>query len=167
VSESGTVVVRHDPCPWLPEGGRAEVVRSALEPPAPIAVVRLLVTSGDLLRVVPRPDGRGLDLPSAVVTAGVPEALAVLRRGVPGGTTSPRPLGFVRNTVPDAPADYAWPAPVAHFAVWQCMAEPPPGPAVRQAGATGWAPDPDGRWLAPDEAAATLGDRHWWPLRVV
>ena len=160
VSESGIVVVRHDPCPWLPAGGRAEVVRSAAEPPAPTAVVRLLVTSGDQLWVVPRPDGRGLDLPTAVVTGGVPEALAALRRGVPGGTTAPRPLGFVRNTVPDAPADYAWPAPVAHFAVWQCTAE-------RQAGATGSAPDPEGRWLDPDEAAAALGDRHWWPLRVV
>jgi hypothetical protein len=167
VSESEVVVVRHDPCPWLPEGGRAEVVRSALEPPAPTVVVRLLVTSGDLLRVVPRPDGRGLDLPSAVVTAGVTEALEVLRHGVPARTTPPRPLGFVRNTVPDAPADYAWPAPVAHFAVWQCTAEPPPGPGEPPAGAAGARPGPDGGWLAPDEAAAALGERHWWPLRVV
>ena len=154
------VVRRHDPCPWLPPGGLAEVVRS--DAPAPVAVVRLLVTAVEdgALWVVPHPDGRGPGLPSAVVPGGgggrerAPvDALAGLVAAAPPGTT-PRPLGFVRNTVPESDPDYPWPVPLAHFALWQLTArraQPQP-------------PAPDGTWLPAAAAVAVLAERHWWPL---
>lgn len=165
--EPEVVVVRHDPCPWLPPGGRADVVLSAQPAPEPTAVVRLLVTSGNDVWVVPRADGKGLDLPTARVTDGVAaaraSALDALLATAPDGTTGLRPLGFVRNTVPDPPTDYPWPAPVAHFAVWHGTVDRSAGRAG--AARTGQEPqESGGRWLGPSAAAEALGGRHWWPL---
>jgi hypothetical protein len=145
------VIARHDPCPWLPEGGLAEIVLSNGSPaPGPTPVTRLLVTAGTAILAVERDDGRGLDIPSSVVTSDVASALHHLRSTVLTGTGSPRLLGFVRNVVSAASPDYPWPTPVAHFAVWHCRA--PKDAAAR------------GRWLEVDEAEARLGGRHWWPL---
>ncbi len=49
------LLLRHDPCPWLPPGGIADVIATEWEsPPHPTAVVRLLVTSAAGVLVVPR-----------------------------------------------------------------------------------------------------------------
>jgi hypothetical protein len=161
--EPEVVVVRHDPCPWLPAGGRADVVLSAHPAPEPTAVVRLLVTWGEDVWVVPRADGAGLDLPAAQVTDSVAAALDGLLAAAPVGTRGLRPWGFVRNTVTDPPFDYPWPAPVAHFAVWHGTVDPnaEPDGAAR----TGQdPPEAGGRWLGRSAAAEALGERHWWPL---
>jgi hypothetical protein len=153
------VIARHEPCTWLPKGGRAEVVLAGgSEAPGPTPVARLLVTAGDHVLVVPRPDGRGPDLPTAPVpadgatdvAADVASSLRQLTSSVVEGAPTPRLVGFVRNTVPNAPADYPWPAPVAHFAVWHID--------------SGKGRERRGRWLDPAEAERQLSDRHWWPL---
>jgi hypothetical protein len=151
VAADVTVLLRHDPCPWLPPGGVAEVVAyDGPAAPEPTAVVRLLVTAGDAVLVVPRPDGRGPDLPTTTVGGTVEDALALLVERHLDGAALPRLVGFVRNTVPEPPPDYPWPAPVAHFAVWHAAVD---RAAARQ-----------GSWLAPRDAARRLRERHWWPL---
>ena len=144
--------------PWLPEGGRADVVLAAPgdEPPTPVGLVRLLVT-GPHGRVftVPRTGGRpGLDLPTAAVpvAASVRGVLAGLVSDVLGRTAPTVQLGFVRNTVPPGTV-YEWPSPVAHFCVYRTV--DPQSPVV------------DGTWLDRDTAAVHLAERHWWPLLAV
>lgn len=140
------------------------MVLSAHPAPEPTAVIRLLVTSGEGVWVIPRADGGGLDLPAAHVTDGVAAALDTLLATAPVGTRGLRPWGFVRNTVPDPPVDYPWPAPVAHFAVWRGTVDPSAGPDG--AARTGQDPqEADGRWLGPSAAADALGERHWWLLQ--
>lgn len=119
-------------------------------PPHPTSVVRLLVTAGDAILVVPRPDGRGLDIPTALVATDVEATLQDLRSRFLTREVTPRLLGFVRNTVTAASGGYEWPVPVAHFVLWHC--EVGKGEA-RQ-----------GRWLGRPDAATQLAERHWWPL---
>ncbi|MCM0621045.1 hypothetical protein [Nocardioides bruguierae] len=118
-------------------------------PPSPTAVVRLLAVADAAVLVVPRPDGGGLDLPTARVEG--QDATGALRgllaeHGV--GVAEPVPVGWVRNHVPDPPVDYPWPSPEAFFVVHR----------VDLASRSG------GTWLPLGEAAEALGHRHWWPL---
>jgi hypothetical protein len=141
------LLVRHDPCAWLPAGGTADVVLSAA-PPLPVSVVRLLVTAPDAVLVVERPDRRGLDLPSTRVTGSAAEALDALCATY--GVGSARQLGYVRNAVPGAPPGYPWPVPAAHFVVFH---------AELERGA-----ERAGQWVAGPAVEAELSARHWWPL---
>lgn len=153
VSTSERVLVSHDRAAWLPEGGRADVVLAGVPAvvPSPICLVRLLVTLRNRILVVPRPDGRGLDLPTRRVEgAGWDEAVGALVRQAVDGDHPARLLGYVRNTVPGAPAGYPWSVPYAHFAVWHL-----PLPDDRST---------PGTWLGAAEAEVELGRRHWWPL---
>ena len=144
---------------WLPDGAQADVVLAGDDgmAPEPTCVVRLLLTRADHVLTVPRPDGRGADLPSAVVQDGaVEEALDVLVARFLGPGRAVRLLGYVRNVVAAASADYPWPAPLAHFAVWHAALAPDedaPADADHRAG-----------WLAMADAGTHLGHRHWWPL---
>ncbi|WP_435735986.1 hypothetical protein V5D56_14400 [Cellulosimicrobium sp. PMB13] len=143
--------------PWLPPGGRADVVLldEDVAMPEPTALVRLLIRD-DAGRVfcVPRTGGRpGWDLPTRTVgDEGPGEALDGLVRTVLGRPHETTPLGFVRNTVP-AGTTYAWPAPVAHFAVHRVLG------SAR--------PRVDGTWFDAAAAREHLGERHWWPLVAV
>ena len=153
VSVTTRVLVSHDAPGWLPVGGRADVVLAgaAAEVPEPTCLVRLLVTRGGRVLAVPRPDGRGLDIPTRAMVGGAPEAslrsLVVAALGDVHPTTL---LGYVRNVVPTPPEDYPWPSPDAYFVVWHCAL-----PAGVDVG---------GEWLDSGRAEAHLGDRHWWPL---
>lgn len=133
--------------PWLPAGGRAEVVRSS-SAPVPAALVRLLVRRGSELFCTRRDDGR-LDLPTRRVPPGDPDGrltATALAQVVLGAAAEPGPVGFVRNVVPSGDSGYPWPVPLAHFTVW----------------ATAGRPVVDGVWL--DAADDVLRGRHWWPL---
>lgn len=142
------VLVRHDPCAWLPVGATAEVVLArGADAPAPTAVVRLLATGDRGVLVVPRADGDGLDLPTRPAGPDPRATLAELASDRLGGTPEPALLGYVRNHVPDPPASYPWPAPLAHFAVWHL-------PLV----------DDTEALLPWSETAEHLAARHWWPL---
>lgn len=135
--------------PWLPAGGRADVVRASVAP-APTGLVRLLVRRGDALFCTRRDDGR-LDLPTRAVPPDDPDGAltaAGLAGDVLGSGARAVPVGFVRNVV-DAPgAGYPWPVPLAHFTVWSAAGTPQVA----------------GVWLDADEAGTALADRHWWPL---
>lgn len=154
MSAQERVLVSHQDAEWLPAQGRADVVLAGGSDvaPAPVCLVRLLVTRGDHILVEARPDGRGLDIPTRAVRDGAwEEALEdLLRRTVPDGCRRPRLLGYVRNDVPGAPDGYPWPTPHAHFVVWHCRL-----PADRDAA---------GAWLDTVRAEAELRERHWWPL---
>ena len=153
MSVTTRVLVSHDGPGWLPLGGRADVVLAGrdAEVPDPTCLVRLLVTRGDRVLAVPRPDGRGLDIPTRAVAGGTPEeSLRALAAATLGDVRPVALLGWVRNVVPTPPADYPWPSPEAHFVVWHCAL--PTGVDV------------EGEWLDPVRAEAHLGDRHWWPL---
>ena len=154
MSGDGQVVVSHAHASWLPAGSRADVVlaaRQAVAPPSPVCVVRLLATRDGRVLTAARPDGAGLDLPTLRVATGTAEGcLQALVTQTLGRAHPVTLLGYVRNVVPDAPDDYPWPSPEAHFAVWRCQV--PPGV------------EPAGVWLDAFEAKAHLADRHWWPL---
>lgn len=143
--------------PWLPPGGRADVVvHDPDDPvPSPLGLVRLLVTDSDgrifcRARTGDRP---GWDLPTAhVPDGGRQTAVEKLTTAVFGQVAATELVGYVRNTVP-AGTRYEWPAPVAHFAVYRVLDH-----AV---------PVLDGTWLDDDAAAEHLGERHWWPLIAV
>ncbi|MEU4384906.1 hypothetical protein [Promicromonospora sp. NPDC023805] len=143
--------------PWLPPGGRADVVVHDPEDPAPspLGLVRLLVTDSDG-RIFCRPrtgDRPGWDLPTAPVPEGSPQtAVEQLTTAVFGQVAATELVGCVRNTVPVG-TRYDWPAPVAHFAVYRVLDH-----AVAVL---------DGIWLDHDDAAEYLGERHWWPLVAV
>jgi hypothetical protein len=164
------VLVSHPAPSWLPPGSRADVIASRqLEPPADTVVVRLLAQSAGSVLVVQRPGGGGLDLPSVRVdgdassaTAGTPttrgrstdavaDAVRHLQEEAVGEARPAELVGYVRNTVPDPTADYPWPAPRACFAVFHRVVDP-------------GVPFGRGHWLALDEAADHLSQRHWWPL---
>jgi hypothetical protein len=137
--------------PWLPPGGRADVVLAQDdEAPGPTCLVRLLVVQDGSVLCVPR-DGHGKeDLPTRVVPPGDAARSTVeqLARDVLGETVPLHLLGFVRNTVTAPTPDYPWPSPVAHFAVWRAE---PSGRRVA------------GTWRALEDPG-DLVDRHWWPL---
>jgi hypothetical protein len=150
-------VIRAVPdAPWLPPGSRADVIASRQEqPPTSTVVVRLALFRGPDLLVLERLTG-GFDLPSAPVGGLTPqEALGRLLAVVAGAgrVAAPRLLGYVRNTVPAPDADYPWPVPKACFAVWHTELD------RRDDLGTGV-----GQWVRREQAAADLGDRHWWPL---
>ncbi len=140
--------------PWLPPGGRADVVSSRQDdPPAPTVVVRLAVVSGARLLLVERP-GRGLDLPFREVDGGsVAEAVNGLVQGVLGSRDGhPRLVGYVRNRVEHPTPDYRWPTPRACFALYAVDVDPVVAQCL------------SGQWLTHDKAAPVLAERHWWPL---
>jgi hypothetical protein len=138
--------------PWLPAGSRVDVISSRQDgPPASTVVVRLLAHTAGSVLVVPRHDG-GLDLPSrAVGGATAEEALAELQREVVGDEGEAELVGYVRNSVPSADASYPWPTPRACFAVYARDVD-----EARPFGG--------GHWIALDEAADRLAERHWWVL---
>lgn len=157
VSTRDRVLVSHDGAAWLPAEGRADVVLAGelTVVPAPVCLARLLVMRDDRILVETRPDGRGLDIPTRVVRDGrwqEPVRNLVRRVGAPDDAVSL--LGYVRNVVNGGHEDYPWPSPHAYFAVWHCRL-PAPSSADRT--------EP-GTWLDESEAAAELGERHWWPL---
>lgn len=143
--------------PWLPPGGRADVVIHGSDDPvpSPLGLVRLLIADSDG-RVFCRArtgDRPGWDLPTApVLDAGPQTAVDELATAVFGQVTATELVGYVRNTVP-AGTRYDWPTPVAHFALYRVLDH-----AV---------PVLDGTWLDDDTAAEHLGERHWWPLIAV
>jgi hypothetical protein len=149
------VVVSSPGAPWLPDGGRADVLLAEPgdAPLDPVALMRLLVVGEDgAVFAVPRTQGRaGIDLPTAVVPAGSAPAgtLHRLLTEVLGGPAPTRLVGAVRNVVPPGTA-YAWPAPVAHFCVHRTTG---PAPPVRE-----------GVWLDAGAQTDLLSERHWWPL---
>lgn len=126
--------------PWLPAGSRAEVIASE-EAVTPVGLARLLIVSGGAIWCRPREGSGALDIPTRTVASGDGEAEA---REMATGLRDLRPLGFVRNVVPSAGADYAWPTPVAHFRVWTAIGTP----------------SGEGAWVPHGDLAA----RHWYPL---
>lgn len=140
--------------PWLPPGGRADVVVHEPDDPAPspVGLVRLLVTDQDgrVFCTARTGDRRGWDLPTALVLDSGPQtAVDQLTTAVFGRLTTTELVGYVRNAVP-AGTRYDWPAPIAHFAVYRVLDH-----AV---------PVLDGTWLDDEAAVEHLGERHWWPL---
>lgn len=150
VNEDETLVhVTHD-APWLPPGGRAEVVRRTT-PPRPMSVVRLLLRDSDRVFCVPRQGTGRLDLPMLEAAHGDLDGTVTVReltQRITGEHLGMQFIGAVRNVV-EAPADgYDWPAPVAHFGVWASDATPMI----------------DGTWVPLDDDGHQLRDRHWYPL---
>ena len=132
--------------PWLPPGGRAEVVRRST-PPRPISMVRLLFRSSDEVFCVRREETGRLDLPTRRTDADDPDGSTTIR-ALAAEVVGPRaPLTFVgavRNIVEHGVDDYPWPIPVAYFGVWTCTDTP----------------TIDGTWVA----SPALRERHWYPL---
>ncbi|MEO7069608.1 MAG: DUF4031 domain-containing protein [Nostocoides sp.] len=140
--------------PWLPPGGRADVVASRQDDaPAPTVVVRLAVVCEGQLLVIDRP-GRGPDLPfRAVGEASAPVALAGLVTDIVGAVPpEPRLLGYVRNTVDRPTPDYPWPTPRACFTVYAATVDSVVAQRL------------SGSWITHAEGASVLTERHWWPL---
>lgn len=145
---SETLLTSAPHAPWLPAGGRADVVRASVAP-APTGLVRLLVRRGDTVFCTRRDDGR-IDLPTRAVPGEDPDGsatVAALTREVLGAGVRPAPVGYVRNVVPEGVDGYPWPVPLAHFVVWAASGDP----------------RCDGTW-EDVRGASTLRDRHWWPL---
>jgi hypothetical protein len=140
--------------PWLPPGGRADVITSRQDSPPPnTVVVRLAVTGPRGLLVQRRPDGDP-DLPSRPVGTGGPEAaLGGLTASVVGEArpSSPPLIGYVRNVVRQPDDTYPWPTPFACFAVHALSSD-------------GRRPLLSGEWIALEDNASQLSDRHWWPV---
>ena len=140
--------------PWLPPGGRADVITSRQDDPPPnTVVVRLAVTGPRGLLVQRRPDG-GPDLPSRPVGSSTAAAAlgALVASAVGGaGRASPSLIGYVRNVVRQPDETYPWPTPFACFAV-HALSSDDLGALV------------DGEWVALADNASQLGHRHWWPL---
>jgi hypothetical protein len=141
--------------PWLPPGSRVDVIASRQDgPPANTAVVRLLAFAAGAVLVVRRADG-GLDLPSRQVgTSALEPVLGRVQREILGDEAAALLVGYVRNTVPEAEARraaYPWPVPRACFAVFAREVD-----SARPFGG--------GHWIALNEAADHLRERHWWPL---
>lgn len=148
--------------PWLPPGGRAEVIRTRVVP-TPMCLVRLLVRDGSRVFCVSRAHSGKLDLPTRQVQEQDPDGhttILGLVRDIVGPSIAPRFVGAVRNTVGDTAVfinqttttlrpsveKYEWPIPVAHFGVWTVDA--PPKIA--------------GTWLPASDHE--LRQRHWYPL---
>ncbi len=135
---------------WLPAGSRVQWIAGAA-PPSPMGLVRLLIRDGDRVFCVPRERSGALDLPTRQVGEADPagrKAILALGIEVTGSPEPPRWVGAVRNIVPAPSGDYGWPAPVAHFGVWQVQSMP----------------HIDGQWLDAGEHMSSLRERHWFPL---
>lgn len=149
------VVMSTPDAPWLPPGGRADVIASRQDDPPPnTVVVRLAVTGPSGLLVHRRTDG-GADLPTRAVGDDSPhEALTALLADVGHSTesrTGPRHIGYVRNVVRTDAEGYGWPRPFACFAVHALILDD------RSQGLPG-------EWIALQDTAAELDRRHWWPI---
>lgn len=145
------VLIRSTPdAPWLPSGGRADVIRS-LVAPKPASIVRLLLRRSNAVFCVPR-DGVGkLDLPTRKVPSSDQDGIVTVRQlafDVLGERASVTPVGFVRNVVLDPAGDYEWPVPFAHFTLWTADGEPVIA----------------GTWIDTADFASALSDHHWFPL---
>lgn len=150
VADEETVLAVVADAPWLPTGGRAEIVRSP-NAPSPAGLVRLLLCDGDRIFCEPRSDSGKLDLPTSPVAVDDPDgrhAAIALAQRVFGRPVDVAPVGFVRNVVPVGAADYPWAIPVAHFTVW--TAAELPNSAVT--------------WVDTSVTDHPLRDRHWWPI---
>jgi hypothetical protein len=156
MTSQARVLVSTPDAPWLPPGGRADVVLAGVDedPPESTCLVRLLVVSDGAVLVSPRRDGGGLDIPTRRVGDESPDAaLRALAAETPESVAEPALLGYVRNVVATPADGYPWPVPEAHFAVWVFGLEAGRGRRARTA-----------RWLDRHEAEEHLGERHWWPL---
>jgi len=148
--DRGTLVQVTSDAPWLPRGGRAEVVRSSAAP-HPTCMVRLLVRRDDTVFCVLREGTGKLDLPTRMVADSDPDGRATIQglaADVLGHPTGPTHLGFVRNVVEEPDDAYAWPVPLAHFSVWAADGDPVVG----------------GTWVEAVTSTSPLADRHWFPL---
>ena len=137
--------------PWLPQGSRAEVIRSTVAP-RPTNLVRLLIRRGTTVYCVPRDRTGVLDLPARIVPPSDPEGVATaiqLARDVLGETSEVTLIGYVRNVVGQSASDYEWPVPFAHFCLWAADGSPGGG---------------DGRWVSTDGPESPLTSRHWFQL---
>jgi hypothetical protein len=127
VNIDGAILVRTiREAPWLASGGTAEVYRSsgALDP---VSLVRLLVRRASQVFCIPREGTAKADLPTQIVPSDDPagqRTVLLLAERVLGLAVPVRPIGFVRNLVVAVPVDYSWPAPVAHFVVFEAQGEP-------------------------------------------
>lgn len=145
------VVLSTPDAPWLPPGGRADVIASRQDDAPPrTVVVRAVLRDARGIHVVARADGRGLDLPMRHVAVGESPSDALRALGDELGLGSDRAplIGYVRNVVREPDAGYPWPVPTACFALF----------ALPAGGLTG------GRWLPTAQQEVELGERHWWPL---
>ncbi len=147
-AEHETLVGVTSDAPWLPPGGRAEVVQREV-PPSPMSMVRLLLRRGDEVFCVPRSGTGKLDLPTRLTAANDLDgsvAIRALAAEVAGLGADLAFVGAVRNVVERPVDDYPWPTPLAHFGLWAS----PDAPII------------DGTWID----LATLTERHWHPLVV-
>lgn len=145
------VVMSTPDAPWLPPGGRADVIASRQgDPPPNTVVVRAVVRDERGLLVSARPDGLGPDLPTRTVATGESalEALRELCVDLGIEADGVRLLGYVRNVVRAPDADYPWPVPYACFSLFTLTS----------------ANGVTGTWCPPERQQAELGERHWWPL---
>lgn len=145
------VVMSTPDAPWLPPGGRADVIASRQDNPPPnTVVVRAVVRDTRGMLVVERPDGQGLDLPVRTVAAGetAEDALRALCEELGARPDEASLLGYVRNVVREPDAGYRWPVPSACFALF----------TVPSRDST------TGTWCPAERQEADLGKRHWWPL---
>ncbi len=145
-------VVRSTPnAPWLPPGGRADVIASRQDGAPPnTVVVRAVVRDDRGLLVTSRADGAGADLPMRTVATGrsAADTLTALAGDLGLPDHGARLLGYVRNVVRMPDAGYPWPVPFACFALFAL-------PSTRAV---------MGTWCPPHAQEAELGQRHWWPL---
>lgn len=156
MTSQARVLASTQDAPWLPPGGRADVVLASggEDPPEPTCLVRLLVVHDGGVLVSPRRDGGGLDIPTRRVGGESPDAaLRTLAAETPAFAVESALLGYVRNVVATPADGYPWPVPEAHFAVWVSDLEAGRGRRAHTA-----------RWLDRHEAEEHLGERHWWPL---
>lgn len=146
--------------PWLPNGSTAEAwAGSDCAVPDPCIIVRLLLVrqaAADGAEFFCIRTFRGLDLPSLPLATGstvmsTTEGIASLANSTLGRSdVEHRCVGYIRNVVPDADADYPYPTPRAHVPVFV------PTEAAE--------PACEGSWLSLDEAHSELAVRHWWPI---
>jgi Protein of unknown function (DUF4031) len=149
--------------PWLPPGGRADVIVSRqAQAPSHTVVVRLAVVREGHLLLARQPDSTW-DLPHLEVGhAGPTAAVERLVRDVLGsdvlgsnGRTRPQLLGYVRNTVAGTFDGYPWPVPKASFAVFLHGV----GPAEKVA-----RPSAESRWVSLRDHPGELSAQPWWLL---